>query len=164
MRRTDLCQSIAGYGEVFPGFKAQRAAVGMAALEDKFPGARWEQEGAFLLDHGDPLSADAWRERVGDKAVQQYSARERWLGAGDQLEQRGFAAGVGAEDRDDFAGPCLEAAGFEGEQRGLRGIRGVGVTDLLDAETNVGGAGVVGESGGRGHGARRAYANLRRNK
>src|SRR5580704_7817196 len=164
MRRADLCQGVAGYGEVFSGFKAQRAAIGMAALEDKFPGARWEKQGAFLLDHGDPLSADAWRERVGDEAVQQDSARERWLGAGDKLEQCGFAAGVGAEDRDELSGPGLEAAGFEGEQRGLRGIRGVGVTDLLDAETNVRGAGVVGESGGRGHGAGRAYANLRRSK
>ena len=58
--------------------------------------------------------------------------------AGNQFEQSGFAAGVGAEDGDDFAGLGLEAEGFEREERGLRGIGGVGVADLLDAEANVG--------------------------
>ena len=54
---TDLGKSIVRDEHVVFGFEAQRAAVGMASLQNKFPGARREKQGAFLLDHGDALGA-----------------------------------------------------------------------------------------------------------
>ena len=65
----DLSQSVAGDGDVLPGLKAEVATVGVAALEDKFPGAGGKQQGAFLLNHRDALGADARSERMGDEAV-----------------------------------------------------------------------------------------------
>ena len=112
----------------------------MAALQYKFPGLRREEQAAFLLDHGDALRADSRRERVGDETVEQDASGERFESAGDEFQQSRFAAGIGAEHGDDFAGTRLKAAGFQREERSLRGIRGIGVADLLDAQANFAGS------------------------
>jgi hypothetical protein len=103
---------------------------------------------------------------VGDKAVEQDAAGKRLERAGDELEERGFAAGVGAENGHDFAGTGLEAVGFESEERGLGGIGGVGVADLFDAEADVvGSAGDVAKIWpSRGRLYRGAHASLRRRR
>jgi len=72
-----------------------------------------------------------------DEAIQEDAARQRLQRARNQLEQSGFPAGVGSEDGHEFAGLGVEAQGFEGEERGLGGVRRVGVADLLDAEAHV---------------------------
>ena len=66
-----LRECVARDENVFFGFEAQHATIGMSSLEDKFPGARREQQRAFLLDHGDALAAGAMRKRVRDEAVQE---------------------------------------------------------------------------------------------
>jgi hypothetical protein len=73
---------------------------------------------------------------VRDETIQQNTAGKRREGAGDQLEESGFAAGVGTEDSDDFAGTGLETIGFEREERRLRWVGGVSVADLFDAEAD----------------------------
>src|SRR5258708_8495386 len=78
--------------------------MGMAALQDEFPGARREEQSALLLDHGDALRAGARRKRVSDESVEQNPSGKRRKCAGDQLQQGGFAAGVWPKDGDDFAG------------------------------------------------------------
>src|SRR5579859_6428317 len=70
----DLGEGVASDNDVVFVFEAQRAAVGMAALKDEFPGAGRKQQRAFLLHHGDALSTGARRERVGDETVQQDAA------------------------------------------------------------------------------------------
>ncbi len=101
-------------------------------------------------------------ERVRGETVQKNAAGERFERAGNQFEERGFAAGVGAENGDEFTGLGLKAEGFKGEERGLRWIGSVGVADLLDAEAHIGvrARGIAGErvaSGG-------AHAILLRSK
>src|SRR5258708_19342067 len=113
--------------------------MGMAALQDEFPGARGEEQSALLLDHGDALRAGARRKRVSDESVEQNPSGKGRKRAGDQLQQGGFAAGVWPKDGDDFAGFGLKTCRFQREERGLRRICGMGVTDLLNAEADVGG-------------------------
>src|SRR5438552_16868356 len=103
----------------------------MAALKDKFPGAGGEEQTALLLDDGDALRASARRERVCDEAVEQNAAGEWRERTGDQFEQSGSDAGVGAKNGHDFAGPRLKAGGFQSNEGGLRRIRRIGVTDLF---------------------------------
>ena len=96
------------------------------------------------------------------KPFRKIAAGKRFERAGNQFEKCGFAAGVGAEDGYEFTGFGLEAEGLEGEERGLRWIGCVGVTDLLDAEAHIGvcARGIAGEriaSGG-------AHAILLRSK
>ena len=117
------------------------------ALEDKLPNPRGKEQAALLLDHGDALRASARAEGMDDSSVKKNAAGERGKYTGNQLEKRGFAAGVGAENSNDFAGPSLEAGGLEGKQGSLRGIGGVGITDLLDGKANFGAQ--TGRFGGR---------------
>jgi hypothetical protein len=67
-----------------------------------------------------------------DKSIEKDATGERGKNAGNQLEKGGFAAGVGAENSDDFAGPSLKASGLEGKKRSLRGVGGVSIADLFD--------------------------------
>src|SRR5580704_15440667 len=94
----DLGEGVFGDDDVIVGFEAQGAAVGVAALQDKLPSARGEEQRAFLLNHGDALGANSWSERVRGETVEKDAARERLQGASDELQESGFAAGVGAQD------------------------------------------------------------------
>src|SRR5258708_7354991 len=109
----------------------------MAALEDEFPDARGEEQKAFLLNNGDALRAGSRRERVSDESIEKNPAGKGREGAGDQFQEGGFAAGVGAEDGYEFAGLGLKAGGLQREEGGLRGIRGIGIADLLDAQAGI---------------------------
>src|SRR5208337_3887911 len=77
MVRTHLGECIGGYDHVILGLKAKARAVGMAALEDKLPGARGEQEAAFLLHQSNALGARPWRKRMRDETVEEDAAGER---------------------------------------------------------------------------------------
>src|SRR6266568_314322 len=72
-----------------------------------------------------------------DEAVQQNAAGERAEHSSNQLEQRGFSAGIGAENGDDFARTRLKAGGFERKEWSLRRICGISVADLLDGEADL---------------------------
>src|SRR6267142_857856 len=111
--------------------------MGMTALEDEFPDARREEQKTFLLNNSNTLRAGSRRQRMGDESIQQNTAGKGREGAGNQFQEGGFAAGVGAEDGDDFAGFGLKAGGLQREEGGLRRIRGIRVTDLLDAEAGI---------------------------
>src|SRR2546430_313244 len=115
--------------------EAQRAAVGVAALQHKLPNTRGKEQAAFLLNHGDALRACARAQRVDGEAVEKNAAGKRAENSGYQLHQSGLAAGVRAENGDDFARARLKTGGFESEERGLRGICGVRIANLLDRET-----------------------------
>src|ERR1700722_7971677 len=164
MFRSDLREGVASDEDVFLGFEAQGAAVRMSPLENKFPGARGEEQGAFLLDHGDTLAAGSVGKRVRNEAVEQDAAGERLESSRDQVQESGFAAGVGPHNGDNFAGPRLEARCFQCEQRCLCRIGGGGGADLFDAQANIG----VEIAGGtrRARGGSRAgvaaHASLRR--
>src|SRR6266478_6340644 len=134
---TDLGEGVFRNQDIFFGFKTQRPAIGMAALQDKFPSAGGEEQGALLLNHGDTLRAVARREGMRDKTTEQYAARERRKGASNQFQQGGFTAGIGAENGDDFARPGLKARCFQSEEGGLRGVRRIRVADLLDTQAYV---------------------------
>src|SRR6266481_1440074 len=134
----DLRESIAGDDQIVFGFEAQRAAVGVPPLQDKFPRSGGKQKATFLLHHGDALSTHARCERVRDESIQKNAAGERLESAGDQFQESGFTAGVWTQNGNDFSGPRLEAGCFQREQRRLRGIGGVRVANLLDAQTNIG--------------------------
>src|SRR5258708_23745297 len=129
----DLGKRVVGDEDVSLGFEAQPAAIGMASLHDKFPGARREKQAALLLDKSDMLSARLDRKRVRFESIKKNSAGKRRERTGDEFEERGFAAGVRAKDGEEFAGPGLKAHRLQREERSLRRIRRVGVTDLLDA-------------------------------
>ena len=103
-----LGQGAFGDGEILVLFKPKRAAVGMAALQNVVAGAHREDERAFLLHEGDALGAGARVQMAGLEAVQLDAARERSDGARDQAQQRGFSAGVGAENGHEFALARLE--------------------------------------------------------
>src|SRR2546426_7548651 len=138
----------------------------MAALEYKFPGARRKKQAALLLHHGDALRAGPRAQGVRDKAVEKDASRKRLENAGDQLKQSGLAAGVGAENGHDFAGPALKARGFEREERSLRGICGIGVADLLDGQAYLvaqarGFGGVACESGAAAHASLRCRRQMK---
>src|SRR5580700_6423705 len=111
----DLCKSIARDEEIFFSLEPQSAAVGMSPLQNKLPGARGEKQRAFLLDHGDTLSAGSVRKRMSYEAIQKHAAGKRLENARDQLQQSGFAAGVWSHNRNDFAGTRLKACGLERE-------------------------------------------------
>src|ERR1700675_3802259 len=96
------------------------------------------------------------------ETIEKNAAGERLERAGDEFEKSGFAAGVGAENGDEFAGLGLKAHRFQSEERRLGGIRRVGIADLLDAQTDVGG-GARGVSGKRVT-KRAAHAILRRSR
>src|SRR5215469_13349087 len=135
------------------------------ALKDKFPDTRGKEQAALLLDHGDALRASARAEGMDNRSVEKNAPGERGKGAGNQLEKSGFAAGVGAENRNDFAGPRLEARGLEGKKRSVRRIAGISIADLLDGQTNFGAQ--TGRFGGPARGGRTAagaHANLRRRR
>ena len=93
----------------------------VASLQDVIAGAQRENERAFLMHHGDALRARARVQLAGFKAVEFDAAGQRRDGARDQAQQGGLAAGVGAEDGDEFALARLERGGFEREER--RGVR-----------------------------------------
>ncbi len=84
----------------------------MAALQNVVAGADREDERALLLHEGDALGASARVQMAGLEAVQFDPARERSDGAGNQAQQRGFSAGVGAEDGHEFALARLERGGL----------------------------------------------------
>src|SRR5260370_35088984 len=109
----------------------------MAALQDKFPSAGGKEQCALLLNHGDALRAGARRERMRDEPAEQNAARERREGTSNQFQQGGLAAGIGAENGDDFAGPGLKARCFQSEEWGLRRVRRIRVADLLDTQAYV---------------------------
>src|SRR5258708_33866574 len=77
-----LRQGVAGDDDVIFVFEAQRAPVGMAALQNEFPGAARKEQRALLLYHGSALGAGSRRQRVGDKAVPQDAAGARRQRAG----------------------------------------------------------------------------------
>ena len=106
-------------------------------MQDEFPGFGRKEELAFLLNHGDALAASAGFELVGHEAVEQDAAGKRRERTGNNLQKRGFATGVGAENGNDFAGFGLETGGFESKDGSLLRIGRVGVADLLDAEARV---------------------------
>src|SRR5215470_17533893 len=106
----------------------------MAALQDELPGLRGEKQRAFLLDHGNSLAAGARLKLMCDQAVEKNAAGKRMQSAGDNLQQRGFTAGVWPEHGDHLSGFGLEAGGFEREYGRLLGIGCVSVTHLLDAQ------------------------------
>ena len=62
MQRTHLRESVLGDGDVVFGFEAKAAAVGVTALQNKFPHARRKEQATFLLNQGDALGANLWRE------------------------------------------------------------------------------------------------------
>src|SRR5208337_2117156 len=100
---------------------------------------------------------------MGDKTIEEDAAGKRLQRARNQLEQSGFSAGVRSEDGHEFAGPGVEAEGFESEKRRLRGVGRIGVADLLDAEAHVrGGARLLRGRQGRAKGA--AHVSLLRSK
>src|SRR5262249_40874925 len=133
----------------------------MAALQNKLPCARWKDQRTFLLHHGDTLRASARRERMRGKAIEHDAAGKRLQRPGDELEQSGFAAGVRAEKRDHLTGASLEAGGFKSEERCLRRMGRVRITDLLDAKAHLGRPARVASR----HSIRpRAHASLRRSK
>src|SRR6266403_1803020 len=130
----DLGQGVFRDQDIVLRFEPQRAAMGMAALQDEFPGACGEEQSALLLDHGNALRAGAWGKRLSDESVEQNPSGQGGEGAGDQMQQGGFTAGVWSENSDDFARPGLKTCRFQREKRGLRGICRIGVTDLFDAQ------------------------------
>jgi hypothetical protein len=77
MLRADLGKRVARDEHVLFCFETQRTAIGMSALKNKFPGARGEEQRAFLLDHGDALAARSVRKRMCYEAVQKYAAGKR---------------------------------------------------------------------------------------
>jgi len=81
----NLCEGVASDDDVFLGFEPQRAAVRMPPLEHKLPGARGKKQRAFLLDHGNALSAGAVGKGMGHKAVQQHAAGKRCQSTGDEF-------------------------------------------------------------------------------
>src|SRR5690349_11425828 len=96
------------------------------------------------------------------ESIQENAAGERMERAGNQFKQRGFAAGVGAENGDKFSGLGLEAHRLKREERRLRRIGRVRITDLLDAETHIrGGARSVSR---KRVAERAAHAILRRSR
>src|SRR2546423_10590382 len=160
----DLRQGVARNGDIVVILEAQRASVGMPALQDELPDARGKQQRTFLLDHSDTLRAHSRSKGMCDEAVEQDAPRQRLQCAGDQFEQRGLATGVGPENGDNFSGTSLEAVGLEREKRSLRGIRGIGIADLFDAQANIGaGARVTGLPCGKTV-ASAAHASLRRKR
>src|SRR6266566_3597848 len=142
---TDLSQGVFRDQDIVFRFEPQRAPMGMAALQDEFPGARGEEQSALLLDYGDALRAGARRKRLSDESVEQNPSGQGRESAGDQMQQRGFTAGVWSENGDDFAGPGLKTCRFQSEKGGLRGICRIGVTDLFDAQAYF-----VGQAAGLG--------------
>ena len=89
------------------------------------------------MHEGDALGARSRVELVGLKAVQLDAAGERRDGAGNEAQQRGFAAGVGSQDGHQLALVGLERGGFEREERSRVGARRVGVAGLLDVHAHV---------------------------
>ena len=81
----NLCKRVARDDDVFFGFEAQRAAVRMPPLENKFPGARGKKQRAFLLDHGNTLAPGAVGKSMGHETVQQYAAGKGRQRAGDEF-------------------------------------------------------------------------------
>src|SRR5262245_43320912 len=106
----------------------------MATLEDELPRFRGKQELTFLLDHGNALAAGSRLELVRNETVEENASGQRLEGAGNNLEQRGFAAGVWAQHCDHFACLGLKAGGFQREYGRLLWIGRVGVANLFDAE------------------------------
>src|SRR5690348_8410421 len=84
--RANLGKRIARDEEVFFRFETESAAVGMPALKDKLPGAGREEQGAFLLDHGNALAARPVRKCMRDETIQEHAAGKRLEGAGDQFQ------------------------------------------------------------------------------
>ena len=93
--------------------------MGVAPLKDEFPDAGGKEQAAFLLNHGDALRASARTKRMDDESVEKNAAGKGIENSSNQLKQCGLAAGVGAENGDDFARPRLKAGGLEGEQGSL---------------------------------------------
>src|ERR1700739_1442927 len=110
----------------------------MAALQNKLPDAGGKQQAAFLLNQRDPLGADPRWKRVRGESVQEDAAGKRFECAGNEFEQRGLAAGIGPENRDNFRRLSLEAECFESEEWSLRRIRSINIACLLDAQTHLG--------------------------
>src|ERR1700682_447744 len=69
MGGANLGKRILHDGGVFGPFKAQAAAIRMAALHDEIPSANRKQQRAFLLDHGDALGPSPIVETAGLETV-----------------------------------------------------------------------------------------------
>jgi hypothetical protein len=82
----DLGEGIARDGDVFFGFEAESAAVGMTTLKNKLPGVRRKEQRTFLLDHGDTLATGAVGKSMRDEAVEENAAGEGMKGAGDKFQ------------------------------------------------------------------------------
>src|SRR5260370_33417735 len=80
----DLGKSVLRDQDVVLRCKAQRAPVGMAALQDKFPGTRGEEQRALLLDPSDALSASVRRQRLCKPSVKQNAPGQRRQSTRDQ--------------------------------------------------------------------------------
>src|SRR5580704_6239735 len=130
----DLRERILRERDVFFIGQVERATVWVASLKNEFPGARGENEWSVLLNHGNALRARARVERANFNAVEQNAAGKRRKRTGDQLQQRGFAAGVRPENRDELALARLKASGAERERRNLPASGGICVAGLLDGE------------------------------
>ena len=86
VRGIHLCQSIIGNENVVCGFKTKGTSVGVATLQDKFPGARRKQEWAFLLNEGNTLRTGLRGKRMGCKTVKKDAAGKGFKGTGDEFE------------------------------------------------------------------------------
>ena len=88
--RANLRESVFCNNHVVRRLEAQRAAMRMAALKNKFPDTHGKEQAAFLLNHGDALGARAGAERVSDESVEQNAPRQGMENSGDQLKQSGL--------------------------------------------------------------------------
>ena len=107
--RAHLRKGVPGEKAIFLGFETEALSVRIAALQDVFPDAQGEEEFAFLLHEGDVLGASAEIERADFVVVHLNAARERLFQSGDETQEGGFAAGIGAENGDQFALAGLES-------------------------------------------------------
>src|SRR4029077_21015296 len=81
----DLRKGVARDDDVLLAFEAQRAAIRMPPLENKFPSARGKKQRAFLLDHGNTLAPGAVGKSMGHETVQEYAAGKGRQRAGDEF-------------------------------------------------------------------------------
>ena len=132
-----LRQRLFGDGKILVFLEPERSAVGMTSLQDIITGKNGENEGTLLLHERDALGTGSRIEMAGLEAVKFHAAGKRNDGAGDQAEQRGFAAGVRTEDGHEFALARLKGGGFEREERRRLLARRIGIAGLFDVDAYV---------------------------
>ncbi len=102
--------------------ESQRAPIGKAALQHKISRESRINDRTFLMHNGDALRARPHVQPAGFLAVEFHASGKRRDRSRDQPQQRGFAAGVGAKNGDEFALVRLKAGRAQRERR--RGLRG----------------------------------------